>query len=82
MKELDKYIMNELSKIYQTKEEYINECKQCFLKQDKKTQKEIEEADTEELEYEIKLNNFDTFNDFRKAIKYELMLRNDFKTKI
>ena len=76
------YFMNQLTKIYQTKEDYIEECKQCFLKQSKQTQKEIENADTEDLEYELKINNFSIFEDFRKAIKYELMLRTDFEYKI
>lgn len=31
------YFMKELAKIYQTKEEYIEECKQCFLKQTMRT---------------------------------------------
>lgn len=76
------YIINELLKIYQTKEEYIEECKQCFLKQDKTIQEEIENADTEELDYQLKVSNFSVFEDYIKAIKYELMLRNDFEIRI
>ena len=76
------YIMNELSKMYQTKEEYIAECKQCFLKQSKDMQEQIENANIEDLEYELKVSNFSIFEDFRKAIKYEIMLRNNFEIKI
>ena len=76
------YIIKELLKIYQTKEEYIEECRQCFLKQTKETQEEIENADTEELEHQLKISNFSIYEDFTKAIKYELMLRNDFELKI
>lgn len=76
------YFEEQLAKIYQTKEEYIEECKKCFLKQNKSIQEEIENANTEDLEKELQLNNFSIFNVYRKAIKYELMLRNDFKIKI
>lgn len=76
------YFMNELAKIYQTKGEYIEECKQCFLKQSEETQEEIENASTEDLEYELRVNNFSPFEEFRKAVKYELMLRSDFEYKI
>ena len=76
------YFMNELAKIYQTKEEYIEECKQCFMRQSKEIQEEIENASTEELEQELKVTNFSVFEELRKAMKYELMLRNDFEEEI
>lgn len=73
------YIEEVLKEIYQTKEEYIEECKRCFLKEDEETQEEINNADIETLDYYLKI----TFNnDLKKAIKYELMLRNDFEIKI
>lgn len=79
MKELDSYILSELAKIHQTKKEYIEECKQSFLKLDERTKEEIEELDTEDLEYELRI----TFDDgFKKALKYELMLRTDFEIRI
>ena len=74
-----KYFEKQLAKIYQTKEEYIEECKKCFLKQNKIIQEEIENASIEDLEYELKLT---MFGDYKKAIKYEIMLRNDFKVEI
>jgi len=76
------YIESVLKELNLTKEERIEECKQCFLKQSEETQKEIENANTEDLEYELRVNNFTPFEEFRKAIKYELMLRSDFEIEI
>lgn len=60
----------------QTDEEYINECKEQFLKLTVEEQEYIENCSTDELEMMRKK----TFNvDYKKAIKYELMLRLDFK---
>ena len=73
------YFLQELAKIYQTKEEHIEECKQCFFKEDIHTQQEIENADTDELIDELKKHNWTTtFENYCNAIKYELMIRNDF----
>ena len=80
MEKLDSYIANELRKINQTKEEYIKECKKCFLKQNKEIQEEIENADTDILIYEIKRGNWLMRDEeYFNALKYELMLRNDFR---
>ena len=73
------YIESVLKKLNLTKKERIEECKRCFLKQSEKTQEEIENANTEDLEYELRVSNFPPFEEFRKAIKYELMLRSDFE---
>lgn len=79
MKELDSYILSELAKINQTKEEYTKECEKCFLEQSEETQDEIRNASTEDLEYAVWLS---TTDDFKKALKYELMLRTDFEIRI
>jgi hypothetical protein len=60
----------------QTDKEYINECKKQFLKLTIEEQKYIENCSTDELEM-IRKKTFDI--DYKKAIKYELMLRLDFK---
>lgn len=68
-----------LKQYLESDEEYIENCKRCFLKESKQTQEEIENASTDELIMELKRNNFMTFEDYRNAIKYELMLRTDFE---
>ena len=72
-----------LSLYSETKEEYITRCKNCFNKETKEIQKELEEASTEELEQELKRHNWSsTFENYCCAIKYELMLRTDFEIEI
>lgn len=69
-----------LSLYQETDEEYIEDCKLCFNKEPIEIQKQIEEADTDELDNELKKHNWTTaFDEYCRAIKYELMLRNDFK---
>ena len=60
----------------QTDKEYIQECKEQFLRLTIEEQEFIENCDTDELE-KIRKMTFDM--DYKKAIKYELMLRLDFK---
>ena len=73
-----------LQDIIETKDEYINKCKKCFLKEPKKIQKELENADTIDLEKELKNHRFtsDWCLNYCNAIKYELMLRSDFEIEI
>lgn len=74
------YIESVLKEIYQTDKEYIKDCKQCFLNEETEIQDYIQEASTEELLDELKKHNWTiTYKDYCKAIKYELMLRLDFK---
>ena len=77
------YIESVLRELNLTKEEYIKECKKCFLNEQEIIQQEIEEADTETLDYELYLKQgFEPYKDYCKAIKYELMLRTDFEMRI
>ena len=68
---------------FETDKEYIANCKKCFLKEPKFIQEEIENADTDILDRELKRHSWTTtFNEYCRAIKYELMRRNDFKERI
>ena len=74
------YLLEQLAKVYETKEEHIDRCKKCFLNEAKDIQCEIEEASTDELLDELKSHTWSTtFDDYCDAIRYELMLRSDFK---
>ena len=83
MKELDSYINSIMAEIYQSKKEYIEDCKLCFLNETEQIQEKIENADTDLLLDELKKHNWTTiYKDYCKAIKYELMKRLDFKERI
>lgn len=70
--------------LYQeTNEQYIQNCKLCFNKEPIEVQEQIENMDTDELDNELKKHQLTTaFNEYCRAIKYELMRRNDFKERI
>lgn len=74
---------NILAKYLESDEEYIKNCKQCFNKEPITIQQEIENASTKELLNELERHNWTTaFEDYCRAIKYELMLRLDFKERL
>ena len=74
------YLLEQLSKIYETKEEHIDRCKKSFLNMTTSIQCEIQEASTDELLDELKRHTWSTtFDDYCDAIRYELMLRGDFE---
>lgn len=77
------YIESVLRELNFTKEEYIADCKRCFFNEPEVIQQEIRDADIEELEHQLFLHrSFETYRDYCKAIKYEMMLRTDFKVRI
>lgn len=69
-----------LSMYIETDKEYIDNCKKCFLEESNEIQEFIQNANTDELEQELKrLNWTTTYKNYCRAIKYELMLRMDFE---
>lgn len=61
-----------------SKRKYIKQCKRAFLQETEQSQKFIQNADTDFL-----INEYNKYilrdKNYLLAIKYELMLRNDFK---
>ena len=60
--------------------DYIKECEECFYKQSIEMQSIIQQIDTDNLLIELKKKNWLMRNEiFYHALKYELMVRMDFK---
>ena len=79
------YIEALLNGANQTKEEYIEECKRCFIKEPKAIQRDIEESPTWLLESWLKQHRWilaDWAQNYCKALCFELMLRYDFEEEI
>ena len=77
------YIEKVLAELNQSTEEYIEDCRLCFLNELDSIQQELQEATTDELLDELKNHYWSSiFRDYCKAIKYELMLRMDFKEEL
>ena len=69
-----------LYKYHISDEEYISICKKCFESEPKEIQIFIQESSTDDLDSELKYHKvLPVYSDYCKAIKYELMLRNDFR---